>query len=506
MAHAEGLVGDAAAAHVAIDIDRTAERRGRVDAVLRGVAELIVEVDARERRVREVPWVDVGARAEQRRADTVAARQAVGADVSATAAVLGITQDVDARSIAIRLTDRATVPTAARLIHGTRGLAVAAVFVRTRDVEAKAAASQHGILALNRARGSHAVRSAQRPRGSRISCVRADSTVREWVVVAGWQRAGVAGVADFGATAAVLGVFGQVDARGDSGALGSRRIAFRFARSAGAHLTCHALVTASAAVLGVGGDVRIRTRARVDDAPVYIGGSHVGFGDALRAARSDASRNHKRSNHKPRRELHASSILGFGLFGIVEQIAPAAVQTAPNNKLRTLSGGGAPLKSEECEGAKDDMPYDMDTAYSTSAMRAAFVGLETSQYAFTGGAHGSYGATCYVADLASGRLVRLAQELSGTALATLSTLTSAQLRKDNNTTKLTDAGFFTDTPELTADSNVCVRDEGGVLHLEVSFQPYEIGTWAMDTPTVAISAQDAKPLFSPGTMGATIYK
>lgn len=190
-----------------------------------------------------------------------------------------------------------------------------------------------------------------------------------------------------------------------------------------------------------------------------------------------------------------------------EGLPVKAVETALDSKLRTFAGVGAPLKAEDCEGAEEALPYDMETDYSISAQRTGFVGLEMTHYAFTGGAHGNWGAQCYVADLTSGRLVQLAKELSPEALGKLSKLTKAQLQKDNgDATSLTEAGFFTDDPQVTADTNLCVRDDKGTLSLEVSFQPYEVGPWAMGAPTVQIPSSVAATLFSPGTMGAVIFK
>jgi Deacetylase PdaC/Protein of unknown function (DUF3298) len=194
------------------------------------------------------------------------------------------------------------------------------------------------------------------------------------------------------------------------------------------------------------------------------------------------------------------------VFPSFDGLSNRTAQTALNAKLRTFSGVGVPLKAEDCDGAEEALPYDMDSQYVVGVKRPTYVGIDISHYTFTGGAHGMYGFSCYVADLTSGRLIELNKELSPGSLATLTKLTQDQLKKDNSTTTLTDVGFFDDNPEVTADTNVCVREEKGVLTLEVGFQPYEVAPWAMGAPTVEIPAATALPLFGAGSMGAQIFK
>ena len=184
-----------------------------------------------------------------------------------------------------------------------------------------------------------------------------------------------------------------------------------------------------------------------------------------------------------------------------------SAQAALNPRLRSIEGVGVPLKADDCAGAEDALPYDMETAYSVTAQRPTFVSLSISQYAFTGGAHGNWGATCWIADLRTGNTSRLGKELAPAALDQLSALTRAQLRKDNgDVAKLTDVGFFDDEPSVSADSSLCVVDDKGALALEVAFQPYEISPWAMGSPSAVIPADKARALFAPGSMGASIFK
>lgn len=152
---------------------------------------------------------------------------------------------------------------------------------------------------------------------------------------------------------------------------------------------------------------------------------------------------------------------------------------------------GEQVGKEICEGATAEMPYTTEDDYTVTKAKLPHFGVTFHSYSFTGGAHGMWGATCKIADADTGAVFGLASKMSADDRKKLAALVVAALKKEHGVEKLTDAGFFVDDLELKDDANVCVGGKGGV---EVMFNPYEIGPWAMGAPTVAIAADDVRPL------------
>ena len=174
------------------------------------------------------------------------------------------------------------------------------------------------------------------------------------------------------------------------------------------------------------------------------------------------------------------------VFPVVEG---AKGKKALDAAFKKLSGGE--MSKDVCEGSSADMPYTVEDDYTVTKAKLPHFGITFHSYSFTGGAHGMWGATCKVADADTGDVFALATKLTPENRKKLSALVVAALKKEHGVEKLSDAGFFVDDIDLDDKANVCVGPKGG---LEVLFNPYEVGPWAMGAPTVAIAADDARPL------------
>ncbi len=183
-------------------------------------------------------------------------------------------------------------------------------------------------------------------------------------------------------------------------------------------------------------------------------------------------------------------------------------QTAPllNDQLKK-SAGPRVLTKDDCDGATDELPYEYEQSFTITGQKKGYVGLSLSSYEYTGGAHGMYGTSCVVADLANHALVPLGGLLSEDARNKLSTLVTADFQKQFGEKDLTNAGFFDATVKVDASTSLCFAvDEKGTTTLDVEFQPYEVAPWAMGAPTASISAADAKALFPAGSVGEAVLK
>jgi hypothetical protein len=121
---------------------------------------------------------------------------------------------------------------------------------------------------------------------------------------------------------------------------------------------------------------------------------------------------------------------------------------------------------------------------------------------FAGGARGRSSFGCFAADTGKGTLTKLfAKVLPADGRKKVEALTNAALKKENNVTKLTDAGFSTDDVTLSDDTTSCV--EG--TDLVVQFQPYEVAPYAIGAPSAKIAKADAALLVT-GTALEAFFK
>jgi hypothetical protein len=187
-------------------------------------------------------------------------------------------------------------------------------------------------------------------------------------------------------------------------------------------------------------------------------------------------------------------------------LASKAAQASLEAELTKQSGGAARLSEGACEGSKEYGPFTFERSYAVTGSRPGFVGLELSEWSFTGGAHGNRGASCVVVDTTRGAVVSLGKELPAASRTKLAALVNASLRAQNNVEKLSEAGFFDDVIALSEDPSLCLVTGKPGTALEVVFSPYEVGPWAMGEVRAKVDAATARTLFAPGTAGAEVFR
>jgi len=160
----------------------------------------------------------------------------------------------------------------------------------------------------------------------------------------------------------------------------------------------------------------------------------------------------------------------------------------------------------DCAGGDPAMPNARDSSYAVLGARPGLVSLELTYYWHTGGAHGNFARSCLVADLEKGALFELGPQLRAGAFEQLSTLARAAFLAEHKVAKLSEAGFFDDSLKVSKDTALCFRESDGAAVLEVVFQPYEIGPWAMGAPRATVPAAVARGLFKPETRGEMLFR
>lgn len=178
------------------------------------------------------------------------------------------------------------------------------------------------------------------------------------------------------------------------------------------------------------------------------------------------------------------------LFAEFDGLSDKKAQDALNKQ---LNRGSVPGKNEKemCDGATAELPYTFDEQYSVvSTKHKGYVGMLTSGYEYTGGAHGMPYSRCSVADLSSGKLIELHTLLAPESRDKLTALVNKKLREEHKVTDLTEVGFFDSAVKLGEQPDLCLHDDGA----ELVFSVYEVAPYVMGTPTVSLSFAELKPL------------
>ena len=192
------------------------------------------------------------------------------------------------------------------------------------------------------------------------------------------------------------------------------------------------------------------------------------------------------------------------IFPSFDGLATKTAQAALNKALQSHNG---PPSVDDCDGATDELPYEFESGYAVTGQKPGYAGLELSRYSYTGGAHGSSGADCVVADLASGTLTRLGSVLTADGRGKLEVLVNDELKKQFSVTKLTDADFFDDEIKIAPTTTLCLDvDAKGATSLRVQFGQYEVAPYAMGMPQSVIPAASVKALFPLGSVGEAVFK
>jgi hypothetical protein len=136
---------------------------------------------------------------------------------------------------------------------------------------------------------------------------------------------------------------------------------------------------------------------------------------------------------------------------------------------------------------------EVDVSYEAHALghgHGTFSIAETS-YVYSGGAHGLTGLRCFVADPATGAVLRPRELLDPAKLAALGALVTSRFRSENDGATLTSVGFFEDNLTISAATEICPTEDG----VRVTFQSYEVAPYAFGRPSVTLSRAEAASFF-----------
>ncbi len=142
---------------------------------------------------------------------------------------------------------------------------------------------------------------------------------------------------------------------------------------------------------------------------------------------------------------------------------------------------------------------DIDVVYNENH----FATLAFNYYQYMGGAHGMYGVTYLVLDTKTGNQMKLEDIFDKDALAILSQKMEEMAYAYvgvTDATSLEDAGYFVDKLEVTDNFSVTGR---GITFL---YQPYEIGAYAIGTPTFSFSWREIKDLIKKNSPVRSLIK
>lgn len=155
------------------------------------------------------------------------------------------------------------------------------------------------------------------------------------------------------------------------------------------------------------------------------------------------------------------------------------------------------LTKEEIKDLKEgpsmysyELGDDVTLCYQNSKMMV----LSSSNFTYTGGAHGNYGTSYIPLDIANNKLITLSQILTPEGLQKLRSLLEASYRKANNLTAsqpLTDGGLFDN--KIEPNKNFYATSK----QLVFSYVPYEISSYAAGQIDVAIDMKDLQPYLQP---------
>ena len=148
------------------------------------------------------------------------------------------------------------------------------------------------------------------------------------------------------------------------------------------------------------------------------------------------------------------------------------------------------------------------STYSVTASRAQWVGLAFEWNSYMGGAHGGFMEGCAVANVQNGKVVHLNQELAPTSFEKLSVLVRKSILKAAPGKSLQDLGFHTDDLHIGASREMCVVEDRGALFLEVVYQNDldDAGIFHFVNVRPRLAAASVRPFFSPGSLGALVFR
>lgn len=184
------------------------------------------------------------------------------------------------------------------------------------------------------------------------------------------------------------------------------------------------------------------------------------------------------------------------LFPRLEGTVAGPREKALNAALKQEAGG---ISKEGCQISEMDLRYEAETTYELTAERATALAFRFQFYEFAGGAHGMHGISCPVADLTSGKLVKLTPKLLTPAgRAALGARVKKELLAPGG-----DLAAMGITEVKVSDDTTLCDDHDDLI---VQFQVYEIGPYAMGAPTVKVAKVDALKMFAPSPLTDALFK
>ncbi|MBN1605931.1 MAG: hypothetical protein JW940_04830 [Polyangiaceae bacterium] len=218
----------------------------------------------------------------------------------------------------------------------------------------------------------------------------------------------------------------------------------------------------------------------------------------------------------PRAVLHKTSTCEVSLFVPVLKataITPETNQVLVDAVVAQAMGPSVPDRSlpspEEvrCEPGlgSDESPYVVDGGYEAVSLGHGWVNLRIEGYARTGGASANVSGTCFLVDLARGRLYRSRELLDDDQRKTLTQWVERRLRMDARNARLDaeDSDFFENAAAVSPETSLCLSPDG----LEVAFYPGEV-TKHMPTrgPSVLIPKARVTRLVASGSPLAELLR
>jgi hypothetical protein len=171
-------------------------------------------------------------------------------------------------------------------------------------------------------------------------------------------------------------------------------------------------------------------------------------------------------------------------------LASARVEAALNRELEKLWALSDPFADYDCDGEDAAKIYTL-LSYEVESLRGGHLTVSQSVYEHEGGIHGNYGSRCFTFSLETGERLELGRALAPAARAALARRVERELLADAGASSLEQGGFLVKRIELREDANLCPTDDG----LEVRFDPYEIGPYAMGLLRVTLPYAEARAFF-----------
>jgi Protein of unknown function (DUF3298)/Deacetylase PdaC len=149
------------------------------------------------------------------------------------------------------------------------------------------------------------------------------------------------------------------------------------------------------------------------------------------------------------------------------------------------------------EDLKDAYSYNFDESNQLMIVYhiSKLMVLSSSDYAYTGGAHGNYGTSYIPVDLVNNKKLVLNDIINKAGQAKLARLLEKSFRKDYNvkdTDPLTEGGLFEN--KIEPDNNFYVSAKG----IGFCYNPYEIGPYAMGEINIFIPFTELGAYLQPG--------